>query len=79
MKKSFVLLTLLVSMSATSAPMESHGNPEDDELCSKEVRSLECGDPEMNAEFMDCVTKNMEKLSKTCQGFHQDELDRTGH
>lgn len=77
MKKMFIVCALTLSLSAMAdiGKKESHGNPEEEAQCSKEVQNLGCGSPEKSG-FLTCVSSKLSLLSQTCQKFHMDEIKR---
>jgi hypothetical protein len=79
MKKIVIISSLMLSLFAFAneeGVMESHGNPEDEVKCFKEIRSLGCGKPESHDTFIACVDSKLNKLSPACQVFHKDEVER---
>lgn len=78
MKKFFVLLTLSLSMTAFAQEqgvLEIHGNFEDDQYCSTQIRNLKCGDP-ADQGFLNCVNRRVSELEPRCQDYHLDEIER---
>lgn len=79
MKKIFIISSLMLSLFAfgnEEGVIESHGNPEDEVKCFKEIRSLGCGKPEKHDAFIACVDTKIKQLTPTCQVFHKDEVER---
>jgi hypothetical protein len=83
--KKIILITSLVVASSVFAQAqnlgvrEEHGNLEDEKTCSREVRSLGCGDPEDGDRFIECVDMKLADLSVGCRAFHKDEKRRKAH
>lgn len=69
------LLVLSFNVLANDGVLEIHGNFEDDQYCSRQIRGLGCGDPE-NRDFNTCVNKRISELEPKCQDYHLDEMER---
>lgn len=77
MKKIFLLFSLSLSFTAFAqqGALEIHGNFEDDQHCSAQIRNLGCGDP-ADKSFLTCVNRKISELEPKCQDYHLDEMDR---
>lgn len=75
MKAAFTIIILSLAVNTYAKKIESK-RLSTEKACEKEMRNLDCSNPEDAKAYLSCVDSRSEQLTPACQKFYREEMEK---